>query len=342
MTRTCFFMMLMLALGCGDDSAADGGTDGGDDRDASEDASENDAPAMDAPGIDVPGIDSAGVDAGSGELPPGLVFASEWSTATGDGDDAVLDSSRARRWTELSGRGEVRVSADDGFDFPTTNYLVVPNERLELRLVPARGGDYIPLVEVGESIFVRFYIRGSFTYTGPGEAGSHGIYFDDDQTAGVNWGPNVLGYVIDSSPDDAFSMGVSRTSDPYDFGSEDKLYYAPSSLDNGTVYRVETRYTLETSTTYTLGMRIYVGEATTPLYDTDDFTGRDYRATLDTQTFTHLLTDALGPNGMQGMVMGVEEAQPGTGDLYALAAVAVSAGPAADWLGPYDAAEATF
>jgi len=330
-----------LVLACGDDSANVDAT-----VDARADVPRVDVPGADVPSVDVPGTDVPGSDvlpndAGS-ELPPGLVFASEWSTATGSGDDALLDSGRTRSWTELAGTAEVRVTADDGFDFPTTQYLVVPNDRLEIRLVPARGGDFIPLVSPGESIYLRFYIRGSFTYTGPGEAGSHGIYFDDDQTMGTNWGPNVLGFVIDSSPTDAFSFGVSRTDNPYDFDTDDGIFHPPGDLDNGTVYRLESRYTLESASEYSLGMRIDEGESTSPLYDTDDFTGRDFGSALRTEVFTHLLVDSYGPNGMQGMVVGVEAGQPGTGDLYSLAALAISAGPDADWLGPYDPAEATF
>lgn len=336
--RQMLFLAAVVTVGCGnaEQPLRDAASDAPDTLDTSSDVGLDSTLEDAAPRIDAPR------DTGASRGVPGLVFASEWNTTTGTTDEAVLDLGRTRSWTELSGAPEVRRSAEDGFAFPTDNYLLVPNTRVEIRLVPARGGDFIPLVSVGESIHVRFYIRGSFMYEGPGEAGSHGIYFDDDQTMGNNWGPNVLGYVIDSSLAEAFRLGVSRTNDPYDFSSEDKLFFPPGNFDNGVVYRIETRYSLETESTYTLAMRVFEGESTTPLYDSDDFIGRDYGATLREQTFAHLNIDSLGPNGMQGMVVGVEEPQPGSGDLYSIAALAITAGPDADWIGPYTSLEASF
>src|SRR5687767_2017598 len=63
-----------------------------------------------------------------------VYFHSNWSTGTGNSSNAFMDASKARPWTGSAGtlapggKSAVRVTAADGRDYPTTNYLRVHND----------------------------------------------------------------------------------------------------------------------------------------------------------------------------------------------------------------------
>ena len=183
-----------VVAGCGEDMSTPdaGGEDAGDaavlrDSDVDLDSSR---PDDTSPRLDAPPDDSAVADTTTPDAGPlgGVLFASDWGTATGTGMDAVRDMGARTPWT-VGGAAplEVVATADEGLDFPTANVLRVPNSFAWVGFEVSAG--YIPLLEVGDVLYLRHYRRILLT-SGDNE---HGTYFDDD-TSGANWGPNMFGY----------------------------------------------------------------------------------------------------------------------------------------------------
>ncbi len=253
-----------------------------------------------------------------------VLFNSDWSSGTGTGNTAVKDLGKSKPWTVQNGTGttfEVRSTASDGRDYPTTNYLRVSNTYAELAF--GRSAGYIDVPQVGQSIYLRMYYR--VTLNGGGED-THGTYFDDDPIAGVNWGPQALGIYLIPSTSTPMTFLISAAA------GQDPRYFSPGArLNKNQTYRIELRYTRTGTNTYTLGGRIYdvTGKL---LYDEGAF--KDdywYNGTpkLLGRTFT---VSGAGASSMTGLKIGVEAAQPGTGAFAEYAGIAVCTG---DWCGPY-------
>lgn len=168
--------LALLAPGCDGTPPDGGGGDAGEQGDA-------------GPGSDAGGISDAGADpdagtmadggmeddagtqsdagmAADGGLPfdggAGLVFASDWGTALGSGDDALRDTGKLVPWTELAGTG-LSVIPSTGLDFPTPNVLEVSATETTPGSADIRFGHTrligLPIPAVGESLFYRWYLR---------------------------------------------------------------------------------------------------------------------------------------------------------------------------------------
>jgi len=253
----------------------------------------------------------------------GVLFHSDWSTATGTSTAAVRDTDKARPWTRNVGQGgfEVRSTAAAGRDYPTTNFIQVNNTYAELTFQAADG--YIPTPAVGESIYLRMYYR----LTLDGTAGdTHGTYFDDDPVGGVNWGPQALGiYVVPASGASMAWLVTAAT-------GQDPIYFSPGErLNKHQTYRIELRYTRTGTDTYTLGARIYDASGVL-LYGESDFQDDwwyDGSPKLVGRTFT---VDGAGAASMRGFKIGLEAGQGGGAAFAEHAAIAICSD---DWCGPY-------
>ena len=261
---------------------------------------------------------------GGGIIPD---FWANWSTATGTSNAAIWDTDKAKPFTSTyTAAPEVRVTATDGLDFPTTDYLRLNDAANGVRFVPADG--YITLPGNGESIYLRLYIRNTST----GASGdSHGIYYRSATSA---WGPDVMGWYIANVSGGNLTLrlsGAAQGAPPPPV----RRYWTSTvvpALVNGTTYRLEVKITVVSSTTYTMEARIYNIGGT--LLDgawegaVDDNLGDP----LSAETFTRQGSDF---SSLQGMMVSLEEGQGGSGGYMAVAGLAISR---IDWLGPYNAA----
>ncbi len=267
-----------------------------------------------------------------------VLFHSDWSTATGTGDAALRDTNKAKPWTGTAGLGgagqggnEVRSTAADGRDYPTTNYLRTTGKRSnqgwnELFFQASDG--YVPKPAVGESVYVRMYFRliVANSFTGDGE--THGAYFDD-APGGTNWGPQALGVYVQH-----FTAGVWNFLISTDAGQFPR-YYGPGNhaLNRNQTYRIEMAYHRTGTNTYQLEGRIY-DVAGHLLYDNSSFNTDYYGPTgtnLQNRTFT---TSGAGAASISGFKIGLNGLTGMTADVpYAeYAAVAICKN---DWCGPY-------
>ena len=277
-------------------------------------------------------------------IPAGLVFASEWNTATGNTTAAFRDSNRARPWTGNTGQfanggsSAVRVTATDGRDFPTANYLRVTDEGNFLTFL---GSDaYYTTPAVGEWIYFRIYHRLTIGNTA---GNAHGLYWDDSPTV-PNWGPNIAGIYVENFSASTFSLRMSA------HPSATRRYYSPAGasgtpeflLDKNVTYRFELGVNRTATTTYEMAARLY-NIAGTLLYDTADFNSRPYYGLPSDPLTGEVFTVTAGAfDSLTGYQLGKEGPEGTGGDFAEYAGMAISSGPNATWLGAYRSGEATW
>ncbi len=256
----------------------------------------------------------------SGDSNAVFLFNSDWSTATGTGSAAVRDTGKPKPWTgEIGTAWEVRNTAADGRDYPTTNYLRVGNQWLELTFDGSDG--YVPAPQVGESVYFRMYYRMILA----GTAGdTHGTYFDDSN-ANPNWGPQALGWYLIPDAGDSFTYEFSAAS------GQDPRYFSPSfKLSKNTTYRIEARYYRSGTNTYQLENRVYDAKGTL-LFDTSNLCDRSWHSCKGYELAGRTFTIAgAGAASLTGLKIGVEGGQGGPFAEYAAVAVCKN-----DWCGPY-------
>ena len=271
---------------------------------------------------------------GSTGLPADLVFASAWTTGTGTGNAAVQDTSRTRDWSvrDIVGGSndgwEVRVTATDSRDYPTTNYLRMNSPDGQLVLAYQGSDSYYSAPGVGDSVYLRYYYR--YLLTGshsPGDGTEHGNYFDDHWITTPNWGPIAFGISLQNESTSEYSLYVwDSGANPYQIGA---------NLSKNTTYRFEWKFTRTGTSTYQLGFRIYsVGG--TLLYDENDFAQRDPpNDAMSDVTVTGAGTSQW--NSVTGFQIGLNSQQGTAGNPFSeYAAFLVRTD---DWCGAYSSAE---
>lgn len=267
----------------------------------------------------------AGAGGGGGGDVRTLLFHADWSTGIGTAVDSIRDTGKAKPFTgTYISAPEVRVTALDGLDFPSTNYLRLTDAACGVYFDAVAG--YIAALAVGASLYLRFYIRNTQT----GASGdAHGIYFDDSFTV-PNWGPQIAGFYIPNIVSDDLTWWLSAHS-----GANDRRYWGADALPrlvHSTTYRQELRIGRLSTTTYELEARIY--DINGNLLDgawvgTDDENGGDPPDPLSADVFT-VAEGAF--TSLQGLRVSLEDPQGGTGGYMAVACVAIATD---DWCGPY-------
>lgn len=262
-------------------------------------------------------------DAATGTVPvdgPTVLFSSDWGNATGSGSSAYLDGSVwAGGVVTGTTPGEVRVTATDSRDFPTTNYL--RTGAVAGQIFSGAGWD---APAVNDSIGLRYYYRRIGTV-----GDRHTVIFHN--TGSGSWGPSALGVYVGATPTRWMISAAS---------GRDARYFGPRSgssmvtLPADVTYRIELLYVRTGTNAYTLRGRIYEVDGDL-LYDTfcDGYwygcttgSGSTNGPVLESQTFS--VTGA-GASSMVGLVIGPEGAEGSSQEEFAAVAVCTS------WCGDY-------
>lgn len=251
-----------------------------------------------------PGSRAASVAGGGGggdEFGEFRVFATEWNTALGTSNAAVMDTGRTRSWDERpTGQMEVRQTAGSGLDFPTENFLANrvnfdgggAGGHLAIYLQTNHG---IPAPAIGHGMTMRYY----YAWLAP-EATDPGLDFHPSY-----WGPaanatqTVLGiaYRRENTPPagavDTWGCNVGGAGNfivggPKPYGSVfPAMVNAPSAerieIPDLYVVRFEMRYDRTSESGYTIGAACYDNDAAGGgvLVEEEDWQGWDGAAPWD-------------------------------------------------------------
>jgi hypothetical protein len=268
-----------LALACGDDTAD--GTSPGTDSGILPDGAPADGSSFDA---SLPG------DGGATAVPDHIFFHSDWSTARGTTDDALLDTGKDVPWDAYKGstpRGstEVVATASLGFAAPSgmANCLMIRSDnnasegvRMTSLPIPAPGTTqwrryYVAVVLPDEATFgdqgfhpLDYRHNAGGTYT----LAPHVMIGDDGTRAGVWW--HDVATIVDTGlafGEERYVLGTSLGAAAHPFGER----RGTTELSKNAWYGIEYQI-LRVSTTHfrVQAAWIYDVDGTTR-YDADDF-----------------------------------------------------------------------
>jgi hypothetical protein len=259
------------------------------------------------------------------QQPPAVVFHSDWSTALGTSDDAKLDRGQDLPWDRFIGNGRLsEVVPSTGLDFPSPNVLLViagwrgspPGAAAENPRI-----DGLPIPDVGESLFFRWYKRVVVPDAWAGDENTHPIQ-DANTGAETNWMQEVT-----VSPDGTWSHSWQVGANAW----PNNRWYAPR-LNKNQTYRFELQIHRLGTNTFQMHSRIY-DSAGRLLYDDEDFTNVNGTGTLAEQPtleFRDISILAGLQVGFNGLSSGVQSDFPMP--LYYQGCVAIRTD---DWCGPY-------
>lgn len=262
--------------------------------------------------------------------PVGVVFHSDWSTALGTSDNAIMDNGKSKPWTLAGGNGLAVVSSA-GLDFPTTNALRVTalGSTSGFALLRVTG---LPVPGVGQSRYYRWYSRMVLPDdVEPNDDETH-PHQDGNAASDSNW----LFHVYHDAPMANHWMPQFRgeAAFPNDrFGGNTGVAPIGPQLQKNVTYRFEVKITRTGTSTFTMDVRVY-DSAGVLLYDGDDFQNQVRTATINTRTFNVNNLGNLGQfnAGLNGLGTGSTAPwYPSSVYMYQ-GAVAISG---TDWLGPY-------
>lgn len=313
--------LVLAAMSCSGNNAStvDASRSTGDASQPTADASQ---PAADA---SQPTTD-ASPDAGA---VAGVLFHSDWSTALGNTNAALLDTDKAIPWQATANPADhLHVVAAAAY-FPTAgfaNCLVAQLQDNVTASVAVNFGGAGPAV--GGSRYWRAYLYVDYpdatsSYVGGGNhptadyCGGCG-----DSESNRLWVMH-LAHSQGSSKVDLYFQMEGGQGPPYDIGSV---------LSARTPYRIEVKATKATASTYTMDVRVYAESGTTPLYTGSDFIARyGTKNAMTAATFTLPASPSwssfvVGTNGVTGW--------PGAGETisHVWGGACVCAN---DWCGPY-------
>jgi hypothetical protein len=207
-----------------------------------------------------------------------VVFHSDWSTATGTTQEAVLDEDKAPLdWDNIGGGGSTSGPiAATGFAFPATmanvfrvngDYSGNPAQYIYTRQVQMpRGHAYWPVPGVGESLFYRIYKRVVYDPTTLEDLGNNNHCIEEGPGGGGNWSWafHVTGSLGWQPRWQWFNPAGTR----YVLvdGGGSTVYLARNAT-----YRLEWQIHRISTTQCNVHIRIYDTDDTTLLYDDSDF-----------------------------------------------------------------------
>lgn len=211
---------------------------------------------------------------------PRFLFHSDWSTDTGSGFSAVADAAKAKPWTtilDIDTLLEVVPTASLGLDFPTDNVLQVTADDLGGGNVRAaqpqfRSNDgYIPIPNVGESLFYRYYLRVEVPDSYSADPLTHGTQ-DADDFGQRNWQHELV-----TARNGTYDLRISVTNGASTNPWPDSFWRV--TLQKHTTYRIEQRIRRVASGQFTMHARIYDASGALVYHD-PDFENADASATL--------------------------------------------------------------
>ena len=241
-----------------------------------------------------------------------ILFESEWNNSLGTSDTALLDGST---WNHVSGSGTLNeVIIATGLDFPTTNVFRVvasysgnPVQEIytdQVRAGPAvSGSGPLPVPDVGESLYYRWYWRTLIDDSIPNQSTSHPI--QDGLAAGdTNWW-------FDPNPrtNGTFVPRINVNSNAQNQGGF-RFWDSSTPLDKDVTYRVEFQLNRIGTSTMNIHVRVY-NSSNFLILDDDDFHGQDASSgvtlasnpTLNLYLVDNLADFQVGTNG-PGWVVG--------------------------------------
>jgi hypothetical protein len=177
--------------------------------------------------------------------PPGdIVFHSDFSTALGTSDAAVLDTSKAVPWG-IRSAGIMEVISSAGLDFPTANVLRISSANGSGGLIRRTG---LPVPAVGGSLWYRWYIRQT-----------HADNLEDNETHPIQDGQaagncNWLFHVMHNHG------GTGKWGPQFRAGSGNvfqNTYWWGPILDKGVTYRFELQIHRVGTGTYQMHVRVF-------------------------------------------------------------------------------------
>ena len=271
--------------------------------------------------------------------PTGIVFHSDWSTALGNTQAALLDISKPVPWAIAIGSGwgnapdsQAAIAPNPG-GFPTQNVfrVVIPFGGTEHGTARIIRTDDIPVPANGQSLYYRWYA--SVNLPDPLPAGFDALWHpwqDGQASSGSNWEWEVVGRTVG----DNIPAGKWRSRMYLKGRSTHRRFFV--DLDLNTVYRFELRVLRISDTEFDVETRVYLGDSTTPLFDTDDFMSIDGGGThLGSAGITAPFVD---PNNLNGLNMGQNDVMQGMVAVGKDILFGYQAGVAvsnSDWIGPY-------
>lgn len=191
-----------------------------------------------------------------------LVFASDWSTATGNNDNAVRDGGK---WTSSQNianpsadRVTVLAQSGLGLDFPAAmaNVLAIRYENATDTFCGIFGSNLWTLPAIGSSLFTRCYFRHTIS-------GSHSFEHHPSQACASAGGCCPDGWwKMDKGSTINFSVAVAEGT-----GSQHKW---TTQISRGQTYRLEEEYARTGTNTFTMHLRLY-NSSNVLIADDDDF-----------------------------------------------------------------------
>ena len=263
---------------------------------------------------------------------PTLLFCTDWHSDVGLGAKAILDSLSycGTPWGAEHSSGSVKViaTADSARDYPTTNFLQLPNTFNGVRFDAA--DNRYDTVDVGSSIYVRYYVR----YLLAGCTASQDSHEEYHNTgSGGNWGPTVAGTYKICQNTDSLTFSLSA----WAMGAPVRRYWRPidtsGKIARNVTYRVEYAVHRVSATTYWMQGRLYNG-ANGAIIDTSfvGAAGADNDGDpIQGDTFT--VAQSSLDSSLRGHFLVLEDAQ--TGVTGAFAEYAAFAKCTVTWCGPY-------
>jgi len=231
-----------------------------------------------------------------------VLFESDWSTATGTSNAAILDTDKAVPWEDIRGpTAASEVISASGLDFPTTNVLKIT------AIWNGVGGSFAgpdidssltgAIPDVGDSTYYRVYLRVLIPDSYTADDQSHPYQDGPGGGSQTNWLFKVL-----PKTDGTWipQFGWPETAWPND-------NWDGPNLNKNQTYRIEHRVHRIGNMTANLHVRVY-DSSDVLLYTDSDFDNQQSTATLaSTPTFTfrnlnHFKGIRVGDNGLFGGV----------------------------------------
>lgn len=260
------------------------------------------------------------------------LFHSDWSTALGNSQRALLDQAKTLPWDLIIGNGSTTtVIASTGLDFPTANCLQVNGDYagagaqpIQTRQVAIRPmNDRWPVPAIGQSLFFRLYKRLVYPCPMFPTLGNNNHPIEEQPGGASNWSWSFTVEAAGWRP-----ALQSQVSTRFRLGPPS----APIFLARNATYRLEWQVHRIGATTCNLHARIF--DSTGALLHGDSAFVLDSNPGQSLATMPTLnLTD---PQTLDGLQVGTNGpgVDPGgpTGPMWYLGAVAVRADT---WCGPY-------